>query len=263
MLQLEVSPGYLVYFHECIWSVAFFLNPLLPHLPNRFCVDLGAADGQNGSNTFLLFLNGWLGLAIEREARYFQAMQRTYRELGLQIALQNSEITPDNIPLLLATENVPSEFAFLSLDIDSCDYWVLKQLLAYYRPIVICTEINETIPPPLRFTLLPEAKPHAPSHFFGYSLSLLHDLAKIYHYDLVRLDFNNAFLVAREYNFFWPALSAEEAYLSYRKNPRPDYNQDMEKLLSWPAAQNQDFLNQHFAAYAAEYTLYTSKKEIP
>lgn len=256
MLQLEIAPGYLVYFHSCIYSVDFFLRPLLPTLPNRFCVDLGAGDGQNGSNTFLLLLNGWQGLAIEQEPRYFAAMQKTYQEWGLQAQWLNQSITPENINLLLATQAVPAEFAFLSLDIDSWDYWVLKALLQHYRPWLICTEINETIPPPLRFTQTAEAEPHAPSHFFGYSLALLADLAQAHSYDLVGLDFNNAFLVAREVNHFWPVLNAEEAYLNYRQNPRPEYNADMEPLLSLEKNSAQAFVQRHFEAFTGQYWLF-------
>jgi len=257
MLQLEVKPGYLVYFHSCIYSVDLFLRRLLPSLPNRFCVDLGAADGQNGSNTFLLLLNGWQGLAIEKEPRYFRGMQAMYQELGLQAQLLNESITPENINLLLATEAVPAEPAFLSLDIDSWDYWVLKNLLQHYRPVLICTEINETIPPPLRFTQAPDVSPHAQAHFFGYSLALLADLAQENDYDLVHLDFNNAFLVAREYNHFWPNLSAEAAYLSYRQNPRPEYNADMEALLKLEPEAIFRRIQQHFRFFEGQYLLFS------
>lgn len=133
---------------------------------------------------------------------------------------------------------------------------MLKQLLSSYRPILICTEINETLPPPLRFTLNPQQQPWAPAHFFGYSLALLQDLAEACAYDLVCLDFNNAFLVAREYNQFWPALSAEACYQYYRSHPRPDYNADMEPLLQLSPSAALDFLHRHFAAFAGGYQLW-------
>jgi hypothetical protein len=255
MLQLEVKPGYLVYFYKCIYSVDFFLRALLPTLPNRFCVDLGAADGQHGSNTFLLLLNGWQGLAIEKDPHSFGCMKQIYQELGLDAQLLNESISPENISLLLATQAVPAEFAFLSLDIDSWDYWVLKNLLQHYRPVLICTEINETIPPPLRFTQAADAAPDAQAHFFGYSLALLYDLAQENNYDLLRLDFNNAFLVSREYNHFWPALSAEAAYLSYRQNPRPEYNADLDELLALPPDLAQTFIHRHFGRFQGQYLL--------
>lgn len=256
MLQLEIKPGHLVYFYPCVHSVDFFLRTLNSRLSNHFCVDLGAANGQDGSNTFLLLLAGWQGLAIEKEPRYFRAMQEMYRELGLATQLLNETITPENINLLLATQAVPAEPAFLSLDIDSCDYWVLKNLLQHYRPTLICTEVNETIPPPLRFTLEPEAEPDAPKHFFGYSLALLHDLAQENDYDLVHLDFNNAFLVAREHNHFWPALSAEVAYLPYQKGNRPAYHADMESLLYLSALEAIAFIESHFHDFHGQYQLF-------
>src|SRR5215213_5733570 len=36
-----------------------------------YCVDIGAADGKQGSNTFRLFREGWHGLAAECDARMF------------------------------------------------------------------------------------------------------------------------------------------------------------------------------------------------
>jgi ferredoxin len=123
------------------------------------------------------------------------------------------------------------------------------------RPVLICTEINETIPPPLRFSQAADATPDAQTHFFGYSLALLSDLAQAYNYDLLRLDFNNAFLLAREYNHFWPNLSAEAAYVNYRQNPRPKYNADMEELLALPPDLAQTFIHRHFARFQGQYLL--------
>lgn len=222
--------------------------------PERICVDIGAGDGLNQSNGLYLFMQGWQGLAIEAEAQAFARLESFYRPHLPQVQLQQIRVTPLNICALLQDAGIAPEFGFLSLDIDSYDFEVLQAVLQNFRPTLICAEINEKIPPPLRFRVSyhPEHV-YTGGHFYGMSLQSLQDLADRHNYDLMTLCFNNAFLVPRE-RHRWPLKSTAEVYTEgYLSGPLPEYNRNLHHLqkLSPEAALNA--LHEHFASYAGCY----------
>ncbi len=99
------------------------------------------------------------------------------------------------------------------IDIDGYDYFVLDELLSSFRPAIICAEINEVIPPPIKFTVkLHPSYVWGENHFLGQSICQLSLLCKKYDYILVELHYNNAFLVPKELNPFTP-LTPEDAYI--------------------------------------------------
>ena len=228
-------------------------------LRHRFAVDIGAGDGETMSNSYSLFKSGWDGLAVEWDGARFAKL--AYRYAAFPGArLVRTRITPDNVLNLLAAAEAPKELGFLNLDIDSYDHYVLERLLTAYRPSLICAEINEKIPPPLRFTV--KWNPDhawAQDHFFGQSLSILEDLGKRNGYALVGLEYNNAFLIPRELNPV-PIISAAEAYrVGYSSRPdrlqRLPWNKDMEPLLTMSSEDAKAFVNEKFQAYAGRYVL--------
>jgi hypothetical protein len=237
------------------------IRDLLAKTPihHRFAVDIGAGDGETMSNSYALFRSGWEGVAVEWGAARFARL--AYRYAALPAArLIRARITPDNVLGLLAACQTPKEFGFLNLDIDSYDFYVLEKILTGYRPSLICAEINEKIPPPIRFTV--KWNPDhawAQDHFFGQSLSILTDLGKRHGYVLAGLEYNNAFLIPGEFKAA-PALSAEAAYRQgYADRPdrltRLPWNQDMEPLLTMPVPEAIEFLREKFKAYEGRYVL--------
>jgi hypothetical protein len=130
----------------------------------------------------------------------------------------------------------------------------LEQILTKYRPRLICAEINEKIPPPIKFTVKwNPAYAWAGDHFYGQSISQLHMLCTRTNYALVELHYNNAFLVPLECN---PKskLSPEEAYQSGYLN-KPDrkdkfpWNSNMEDLLHMQPEQALAFIDAFFDKY--------------
>jgi hypothetical protein len=130
--------------------IADLLDKIQPK--NRFYVDIGAGDGESMSNTFPLINNGWAGLAIEGGNISFAHLANRYA-VFTKISLSQQLVTPHNILSLLAGHDTPKRFGFLSLDIDGYDHFVLDKILSAYRPDLICTEINERIPPPIKFAV--------------------------------------------------------------------------------------------------------------
>jgi hypothetical protein len=228
-------------------------------LRHRFAVDIGAGDGETMSNSYALFASGWEGLAAEWDGPKFARL--AYRYAGFPGArLARVRVTPENVLGLLAAAEAPREFGFLNLDIDSFDYFVLERLLSAYRPSLICAEINEKIPPPLKFSVKWDPAHHwAQDHFFGQSLSMLEELGKAHDYALVGLEYNNAFLIPRELNPV-PTLPAAEAYRAgYASRPdrlqRLPWNRDMEPLLSMDAEAAKAFVRGKFSPYEGKYLL--------
>lgn len=183
-----------------------------------FAVDIAAGDGRTMSNTLALFEKGWTGLAVERDPVAFAKLAKAYE--SFDVSLSRMAVAPSTVADLLRSHGVPHSFTFLSLDIDGYDSFVLREILSHFRPRLVCTEINETIPPPLRFTVKwsPEFA-WAGDHFFGQSISLVSDLAEEMDYVLLELNYCNAFLAPRELAPQEP-ITPEEAYSAgYRSEP--------------------------------------------
>ena len=228
-------------------------------LTNKYCVDIGAQDGVSGSQTVALFKNGWTGAAVEGDPAMFAVLSTLYRELS-GVSLVRTMVFPENVVSVLRSCFCPNDFSFLSLDVDGYDYFLLEQILGSFRPPLVCVEINETIPPPLLFTVKFDPR-HSwlGDHFQGQSICKCFELCVRHRYDIVELQYNNLFIVPREINPF-PALKPEEAYDAGYRN-RPDrtekfpWNVDMESVLTMSRLGAIDFLNDKFAKYAGKYLI--------
>src|ERR1041385_4310881 len=235
-----------------------YVDRLLPKDHGHTAVDLGAGDGVRHSNTHALFTNGWRGLAVDGDADRFYRLARAYRYYPNVFTCRN-QITPQTVVSLLEAYQIPTDFEVLSLDIDSYDYWVLDALLAKFRPRIVVTEINEKIPPPIRFIVKYDPNFTLQHHFFGYSIASLEDLCERHNYALMSLEYNNAFIAPREL----PHVQAQDAMTVYRDGylDRPDrrkkfrLNQDMEVLLSMTPPAALKFLNDFYARHAGKYQL--------
>ena len=239
---------------------------LLPAGQGRVAVDIGAGDGVRGSNTYALFLAGWRGLGIEGDARRARRLARAYKNLpGVEAV--HAHVTPANVVALLRAHGVPREFGVLSIDIDSYDYFVLDAVLDHFRPRVVVTEINEKIPPPVRFVVRYDPHFRLQHHFFGYSIASLEELCERHGYALLELEYNNAFLAPRELAPARPLAAAEAYRRGYleRADRRERFpkNQDMEALHSMTPAEAVRFLERFFARHKGKYELSVAEAAEP
>lgn len=236
--------------------LAQFLHRLGP--VEKYAVDIGASDGVTMSNTFALFRDGWNGLAVEYDGARFARLATEHAELGT--ALARAKVTPLNVADLLRAYDVPSDFTFLSLDIDGYDYFVLQALLAAFRPKLICAEINEKIPPPLEFTVKWDpAFAWNGDHFYGQSIAQLGALVEESGYELLELHYNNAFLAPRELGL-GPSLTPEDAYQrGYSGQPdrreKFPWNADVEHVLDMDPAEAEAFFLTFFQRYEGQFAL--------
>lgn len=235
-----------------------FIAELLPAAGARFAVDIGAGDGVRGSNTYALFRKGWRGLGVEGDERRARRLARAYKNLeGVEAV--HAHATPANVASLLKQHNVPREFGVLSLDIDSYDYFVLEAVLKSFRPSLVVTEINEKIPPPVKFVVKYDPNFKLQHHFFGYSIACLEDLCERYDYALIALEYNNAFLAARELGGIGaldPADAYRAGYLERAdRRERFPKNFDMEALHTMTPTEAIQFLERFFARHKGKYEL--------
>ena len=239
--------------------LAEFVARLVPGEAARIAVDVGAGDGIRGSNTYALFLNGWRGVGFEGDVKRARRLARAYKNFE-GVEARRALVTPANVARLLREEGVPRDFGVLSLDIDSYDYWVLDAVLQSFRPRVVVTEINEKIPPPVRFRVGYDPAFSLQHHFFGYSIASLEELCGRHDYALIALEYNNAFIAPRELAGRPAALDAETAYRrGYLERPdrreRFPRNQDMEALHALGPAESLAFLRKFFARHEGKFEL--------
>lgn len=175
-----------------------------------FAVDIGASNGRCSSNTLWLFENGWSGFCVEYDPQKFVFLADNYKELR-DVMLCRVKITPDNVLKLLGFFCIKG-IDFLNIDIDGYDFFVLDAILRQYRPSIISAEINQSIPPPIKFSV--KYNPGywwASDGFFGQSISQIELLCDAYRYQIACLEYNNVFLVPSEIAKESP-VSAVNAY---------------------------------------------------
>ena len=233
-----------------------YIAELLPRGAHT-AVDLGAGDGVRHSNTHALYAAGWAGLAVEADSRRAYRLARTYRNHP-RVFVARCRVTPHNVGALLEAYGIEPEFGVLSLDIDSYDYWVLDALLARYRPRLVVTEINEKIPPPIRFIVRYDPHFRLQHHFYGYSIESLGELCARRAYALLRLEYNNAFIAPAE--LAPAALTPAEAYRrGYLERPDRQakfrLNEDMEVLHDLGPGAGVEFLSRFFARHEGKYEI--------
>jgi hypothetical protein len=145
---------------------------------------------------------------------------------------------------------------------------VLDAVLGSFRPRVVVAEINEKIPPPVRFRVGYDPDFSLQHHFFGYSIASLEELCARHDYALLALEYNNAFVAPRELLGGLDALDAETAYRrGYLERPdrreRFPRNQDMEALHALSPADSVAFIENFFARHEGKYDLSLAGKPEP
>ena len=108
---------------------------------NKYYVEFGAIDGFEDCNTlYFREHEGWNGLLLE-SGKWFPVAPND--EINLRI----ETVSKGNICDVFKKYDVPKEFDLLSVDIDSFDYWVTKQILTKYSPRCVMVEVNVRFEP--------------------------------------------------------------------------------------------------------------------
>ncbi len=172
---------------------------------NKYCVEFGAWDGKQFSNTWDLWHNkGWSALLIEGDRQRCEAVQRDVAGFE-KVQACNAFVAVEgknSLDTLMTRFDVPRDVDLVSIDIDSDDYSILASL-QHFQPRLTIVEFNPTIPPELEIV-------QARGEYFGASARALVKLARKKGYLLVCCTETNCFFV-REEDF--PRLEMEEPVL--------------------------------------------------
>jgi hypothetical protein len=185
-------------------------------------VEIGSGNGLE-NNTHNLLLNGWRGVwidgSIEKTDFAKNNLNPNYKKI---LSIQNEYINSHNIKNVVISGakdldiNI-KDLDLLSLDIDGYDYAVLKEIISFSKPRLLCLEYNPEIRPP--HDVFVEEEGYSGwdgSHFHGASLQSLYNLLSKKGYSLVGCNASgyNSFFIKNEEltNTKLKSLTAEEAY---------------------------------------------------
>ena len=129
-----------------------------------------------GLNTGLLFQSGWRGV-------YFDALVES-KEYGVV----RSTLTEDNIVEEFVKHGVLREMDYLSIDVDSVDFWLLKSILdpsSPFRPRVMSVEFNINYSPDMMVSMEPRWYAWTGRSVYGASAGALNYIAGLAGYSVV------------------------------------------------------------------------------
>ena len=168
--------------------------------PDRYFVEIGAANGLENNTSWLSLARRWGGLMIDGDPSKIADARRTFDRMNWAVEFAALMVDRDNLREIdrLALMRNPDVF---SVDIDGLDYYVTEALLQLgFRPKIFVVEYNSTFGPE-RSVTVPYKSPfdryreHAGGHYFGVSVMGLRRLFDRYGYRFVTVDRNgvNAF----------------------------------------------------------------------
>lgn len=124
---------------------------------NKSCLEVGAGDGKTLSNTYNLWKNNsWNAILIEADEENYSLYKGSDSSLLKYESLDNvtiikkrleikGDMSIDNIVLKNLPKNL-TDLGVLSIDIDSIDYHVFKNINKI-KPQIVIIEFNNHIPP--------------------------------------------------------------------------------------------------------------------
>ena len=140
---------------------------------SRFCVEFGAHDGVTSSNSYLLRLQGWSALLMDRLDIPEHHVHQEF-------------ITAENINALFAKYDVPHDLDLLSIDIDYNDFHVWNAIDDSYQPTLVMIEYNAThLPHEDKVVKYHPFFCGVGDNYFGASILALYNLGRSKGYSLV------------------------------------------------------------------------------
>jgi len=170
--------------------------------PNRYFVEIGAADGLENNTAWLAIARKFSGLMIEGSQKLAQRAAKTIPAYNLGVKVLNCFVDKHNIQALLKECLYQNPDVF-SLDIDGVDYYILQSLLqAGFRPKIIVVEYNSCFGPDKALTVpyhdqFDYTTSHPSGLYYGVSISAWRKLLEKSGYHFVTVDSNgvNAFFI--------------------------------------------------------------------
>ena len=167
-----------------------YLDHILSNIEskNKHIVEFGAWDGFHLSNTrYFIEDKGYTALLIDGDNHGNEEVKQHF-------------IDAENVLQILSQYDTPYFFDLLCIDLDGNDYYILQNLLPFYRPSVIIAEFNPIFDPTQAYAIK-----YNPSHtwnnddYYGFSFKAGIELASSFGYICVFQNDNlNMYFVADE-----------------------------------------------------------------
>lgn len=190
---------------------------------SRFVVEFSAGDGITGSCSYLLRLQGWNCLLMDRAHEI------------LEYKLYNEFVTAENINQLFDKYKVPQNFDLLCVD-NYNEFYIWKNLDEKYKPKVVIIKYNATHLP--NEDKVARYRPYFcgdNTNYFGGSILAMYNLGRAKGYSLIYAESTGVNLffvrddVLKECNLTFKNMNNVEKiyqYPGYGKGPNGGYRQD-------------------------------------
>ena len=178
----------------------------------RRFVEIGSG-GSGGNSGVLAYELGWNGLMIDASSSAVRAARQLFAAKP-GVVIERATVTPENIDRLVTDLGFAGEIDFLSIDVDSVDYWLLDALTAT-KARVLSVEYNALLGSERAVTVPNAPRPDgAPKAYYGASLAALTKCAGRKGYRLVLCEEAgiNAFFVREGLATDVPTLTVAQAW---------------------------------------------------
>lgn len=235
-------------------------------------IDIGCS-GCTPSLPYSKVCSSKFALLFEPNEHDFNISRAQYRT-AQNVHVYNDIISPENInekiALPLLASKLEDSVFIADIDIDGYDFSVAQTLIKKIRPLFLIVEINESIPPLIKFEVLYDNKyTRTQGHFFGASICKMQELTE-YGYDMVQLFFNTLIFIDKNKN---PYYTDNTKYSMYKPRTANDLykkqyiDAGLQKIhYHKPVEHWQDIkepkqlideINMYFAEHTGKYELYT------
>lgn len=176
----------------------------IERLPKIF-LEIGTEDYTESNTRFLLMNKNWDGFLIEGDKNKVNKIKSQQIFWKYNLKVKNEFINKENINKIIKEISIPKKIGLLSLDIDSIDYWILKEIKEVDPTIIICeynsifgTSKSITVPYKKNFI---RNKEHFSNLYYGASIKAFIDLMIKKNYIFIGTNSagNNAFFVKRKF----------------------------------------------------------------
>ena len=158
-----------------------WITSKLKRIPKYF-LEIGTENYKESNTRYLLQNKNWTGYLIEGNKKAVEEIKKNRIFWKYNLIVKNTFVNSANINEVLKKIKIPKRIGLLSIDIDSVDYWVLKEL-KYTIPAIIICEFNPlfgvkkeiTVPDKKKFVRNQE---HFSNLYYGASIKAFQNLLK-------------------------------------------------------------------------------------
>lgn len=115
---------------------------------NKWCLEVGAADGIFFSNTRKFIQEGWSAVQIDPDEGFYEGLKERYKD-NPKVHCINAFVTltpGERLDDILTSVGAPIDIDLLVIDVDGQDFHLWNSIVKY-RPRVVVAEYNSAVDP--------------------------------------------------------------------------------------------------------------------